>query len=92
VTDRLQVALSRKSAYVETSHKVSGLMLANHTCMHSLFAKIVKQYDQIRRKNAFIDNYRCACYPTTPLLLLDGLPCRDEGSAFLLPTTGAELS
>ncbi|CAM9547581.1 unnamed protein product, partial [Sphacelaria rigidula] len=27
----IQVALSRKSPYVETAHKVSGLMLANHT-------------------------------------------------------------
>lgn len=27
------MALSRKSPYVETAHKVSGLMLANHTCM-----------------------------------------------------------
>lgn len=32
-SDCLQVALSRKSPYVETAHKVSGLMLANHTCM-----------------------------------------------------------
>lgn len=27
----IQVALSRKSPYVQTSHRVSGLMLANHT-------------------------------------------------------------
>ena len=27
----LQVALSRRSPYVETPHRVSGLMLANHT-------------------------------------------------------------
>lgn len=27
----IQVALSRKSPYVETAHKVNGLMLANHT-------------------------------------------------------------
>lgn len=31
--NRFKVALSRKSPYVETAHKVSGLMLANHTCM-----------------------------------------------------------
>lgn len=29
--DAPQVALSRKSPYVETPHKVSGLMMANHT-------------------------------------------------------------
>ena len=30
----IQVALSRKSPFVETSHKVSGMMLANHTSVH----------------------------------------------------------
>ena len=29
----IQVALSRKSPYVETANKVSGLMIANHTSM-----------------------------------------------------------
>lgn len=27
----IQVALSRKSPYIQTQHRVSGLMLANHT-------------------------------------------------------------
>ncbi len=54
------MALSRKSSYVETAHKVSGLMLANHTCMASLFQRSVNQYDKIRKRNAFVDNYRCA--------------------------------
>jgi len=54
----IQVALSRKSPYVETEHKVSGLMLANHTCVAQLFAKTIVQYDRIRKRNAFIDNYR----------------------------------
>ena len=27
----MQVALSRKSPYIQTQHRVSGLMLANHT-------------------------------------------------------------
>ena len=34
----VQVALSRKSPYVETPHKVSGLMLANHTSIASVSA------------------------------------------------------
>jgi hypothetical protein len=53
-----QVALSKKSSYVETAHKVSGLMLANHTCMASLFQRSVQQYDKIKKRNAFVDNYR----------------------------------
>lgn len=32
----IQVALSRKSPYVETAHKVNGLMLANHTSIGSV--------------------------------------------------------
>ena len=32
----IQVALSKKSPYVESSHKVSGLMMANHTSIHTV--------------------------------------------------------
>lgn len=32
----IQVALSRKSPYVQTQHRVSGLMLANHTGITSV--------------------------------------------------------
>lgn len=56
-----QVALSRKSPYVQTAHRVSGLMLANHTSIssvsslgllfHSDFCKfkeyIFKQIDRV---------------------------------------------
>lgn len=54
----IQVALSRKSPYVETAHKVSGLMLANHTSMAQLFGRTVSQYDKLRKRNAFLDAYR----------------------------------
>eukprot|EP00618_Florenciella_parvula_P006894 CAMPEP_0119491762 /NCGR_PEP_ID=MMETSP1344-20130328/16525_1 /TAXON_ID=236787 /ORGANISM="Florenciella parvula, Strain CCMP2471" /LENGTH=483 /DNA_ID=CAMNT_0007527033 /DNA_START=135 /DNA_END=1586 /DNA_ORIENTATION=+ len=54
----IQVALSRKSPHVETAHKVSGCMLANHTCMAQMFQRTVNQYDKIRKRGAFIDNYR----------------------------------
>lgn len=53
----IQVALSRKSPYVKTAHRVSGLMLANHTSIHSLFSQIVKKYDTLRKHNAFLNNY-----------------------------------
>jgi tubulin gamma len=32
----IQVALSKKSPYIESAHKVSGLMLANHTSIHTV--------------------------------------------------------
>lgn len=54
----IQVALSKKSPYVENPHKVSGLMMANHTSIRHLFAKIVKNYDVLRNKSAFLDQYK----------------------------------
>lgn len=53
-----QVALSRKSPYVTTPHRVSGLMLANHTSIRDLFYRIAMQYDKLRKRDAFLDNYR----------------------------------
>ncbi|CAE6505361.1 unnamed protein product [Rhizoctonia solani] len=54
----IQVALTRKSPYVAASHRVSGLMLANHTSMASLFKRILDQFDRLRRRNAFMDQYK----------------------------------
>jgi len=54
----IQVALSRKSPYIEHSNKVSGLMLANHTSMAQLFGRTVNQYDKLRKRNAFLEQYR----------------------------------
>ena len=36
----IQVALSRKSPYVQTNHRVSGLMLANHTSISSVRSRL----------------------------------------------------
>ena len=56
----IQVALARISPHVTTvrRHKVSGFMLANHTSMAELFDRLLKQFDRIRKRNAFLDNYR----------------------------------
>lgn len=54
----IQVALTRKSPYVHTSHRVSGLMLANHTGIATLFRRIVQQYDKLKKKNAFLEQYK----------------------------------
>jgi len=40
----IQVALSKKSPYVESSHKVSGLMMANHTGISTVFSIIMRKY------------------------------------------------
>jgi tubulin gamma len=54
----IQVALSRKSPYLKTAHKVSGLMMANHTSIAVLFERIQKQFDKLYEKRAFLDNYK----------------------------------
>ncbi|CAE7551242.1 TUBG, partial [Symbiodinium microadriaticum] len=54
----IQVALSRQSPYLQQAHKVNGLMLANHTAICQLFDRCVKQYEKLRSRNAFLENYR----------------------------------
>ncbi|XP_075234051.1 tubulin gamma-2 chain isoform X1 [Lycorma delicatula] len=54
----IQVALSRKSPYVPTAHRVSGLMLANHTNISSLFDRALQQYDKLRKREAFLEQFR----------------------------------
>ena len=54
----IQVALSRKSPYIEHNNKVSGLMLANHTSMAQLFGRTVNQYDKLKSRNAFLEQYK----------------------------------
>jgi len=54
----IQVALSKKSPYIDSGNKVSGLMLANHTGIRSIFKVLYDQYRIFRRRNAYIDNYK----------------------------------
>lgn len=54
----IQVALSKKSPYVQTSHRVSGLMLANHTSISQLFKRTIEQYDKLRKREAFLEQFR----------------------------------
>ncbi|TGZ84856.1 tubulin-domain-containing protein [Ascodesmis nigricans] len=54
----IQVALTKKSPHIAQSHRVSGLMLANHTSVSSLFKRVMNQYDKLKKRNAFMDQYR----------------------------------
>ncbi|KAF8820557.1 tubulin gamma chain [Cardiosporidium cionae] len=54
----IQVALSKQSPYVQTTHKVSGLMMANHTAISGLFDRCIEQYDRLFKRKAFLDNYK----------------------------------
>ncbi len=53
----IQVALTRRSPYIQATHRVSGLMLANHTSMASVLSKIVNEFNRLRKRNAFIEPY-----------------------------------
>uniref|UniRef100_A0A2K5R2A4 Tubulin gamma chain n=1 Tax=Cebus imitator TaxID=2715852 RepID=A0A2K5R2A4_CEBIM len=54
----IQVALSRKSPYLPSAHRVSGLMMANHTSISSLFERTCRQYDKLRKWEAFLEQFR----------------------------------
>ena len=53
----IQVALSRTSPYIQTTNRVSGLMLANHTSIRYLFTRCLNQYERLMKRRAFLDNY-----------------------------------
>lgn len=54
----IQVALSKKSPYIESPHKVSGMMLANHTSMSGLLGGVIQSFNKLFEKKAFLDGYR----------------------------------
>ncbi|XP_065896643.1 tubulin gamma-1 chain isoform X2 [Dysidea avara] len=54
----IQVALSRKSPYLQSAHRVSGLMMANHTSITSLFDRTCHQYDKLRKREAFLEQFK----------------------------------
>ncbi|XP_063512723.1 tubulin gamma-2 chain isoform X2 [Pongo pygmaeus] len=54
----IQVALSRKSPYLPSAHRVSGLMMANHTSISSLFESSCQQFDKLRKRDAFLEQFR----------------------------------
>ena len=53
----IQVALGKRSKYLQNPHKVTGLMLANHTSIRQLFQKIMQNYRDMRGKNAWINTF-----------------------------------
>ncbi len=62
-----QVLLSRKSPYAPTAHRVSGLMLANHTSVRHLFDRCIAQFDKLIKRKAFLENYKArAAYLNSP--------------------------
>jgi len=54
----IQVALARQSPYIQQQHRVSGLMMANHSNISTLFKRILKQYSDLKKRNAFLDSFK----------------------------------
>eukprot|EP01129_Flabellula_baltica_P001049 TRINITY_DN10966_c0_g1_i1.p1 TRINITY_DN10966_c0_g1~~TRINITY_DN10966_c0_g1_i1.p1 ORF type:complete len:448 (-),score=88.66 TRINITY_DN10966_c0_g1_i1:43-1386(-) len=54
----IQVLLATKSPFVQSPHRVSGLLMGNHTSMHHVLNGIVRQFDKLYQRGAFVDNYR----------------------------------
>lgn len=67
------MALSRKSPYAPTAHRVSGLMLANHTSVRHLFNRCISQFDRLIKRKAFMENYKVLPCPAIPHTLSSGL-------------------
>lgn len=78
----IQVALTKKSPYLQNTHRVSGLMLANHTSVATLFKRIVQQYTMMRKRNAYLDQYK----KEAPFA--DGLGEFDEARAVVMDLIG----
>eukprot|EP00013_Stygamoeba_regulata_P003826 CAMPEP_0177631622 /NCGR_PEP_ID=MMETSP0447-20121125/1848_1 /TAXON_ID=0 /ORGANISM="Stygamoeba regulata, Strain BSH-02190019" /LENGTH=487 /DNA_ID=CAMNT_0019133119 /DNA_START=55 /DNA_END=1518 /DNA_ORIENTATION=+ len=53
----IQVGLTRKSPYVETKHRVSGLMMANHTGIRYLFKRIVSEFDRMYKRKVHLKHF-----------------------------------
>ncbi|PHJ23186.1 tubulin gamma chain [Cystoisospora suis] len=70
----IQVALSKQSPFISSPHKVSALLMANHTSISSLFERCVVQYDRLFKRKAFLDNYKKEPMFSSP----DGLGNFDE--------------
>lgn len=54
----IQVVTAQPHRHHLQSAAVTGFLLANHTSMADLFDRLLKQYDRIKQRNAFLDNYR----------------------------------
>lgn len=54
----IQVALSRKPPHIQSAHRVSGLMLANHTSISTLFNATCGQFDKLRKREAFLEQFK----------------------------------
>ncbi len=43
---------------MQTSHRVSGLMLANHTSIRHLFNRCLRLYEGMAKRQSYLHNYK----------------------------------
>jgi len=53
-----QVVVANVSPHLKHDHRVSGLLLANHTSMHMVLGSCMKRFDSLFKVGAFVENYR----------------------------------
>lgn len=53
----LNITTTKLSPYMEHRHHTSGLLLANHTNINKVLRQVAQQYDQLRRRGAFLDRF-----------------------------------
>eukprot|EP01087_Luapelamoeba_hula_P005251 TRINITY_DN15326_c0_g1_i1.p1 TRINITY_DN15326_c0_g1~~TRINITY_DN15326_c0_g1_i1.p1 ORF type:complete len:447 (+),score=41.95 TRINITY_DN15326_c0_g1_i1:32-1372(+) len=53
----IQVAVSKRSPYLQSHNKISGVMMANHTSVRHLFSHILEQYDKMRKRGTFLQHF-----------------------------------
>jgi tubulin gamma len=54
----IQVMITRRSPFVHTSNRVTGFMLANHTSVATLLERMIKQFNKLRDRNAYLQEFR----------------------------------
>lgn len=56
----IQISLSKRSPYLKSgaASRISGLMLANHTSMASLFQRTLDQFERLLKRQAFLEQYK----------------------------------
>ncbi|KAK8829540.1 tubulin gamma chain [Blastocystis sp. ATCC 50177/Nand II] len=53
----VQVILAPRSPFVSAASRVTGLMMANHSCVGEIFSVIGRQFDTIFKRKAYLANY-----------------------------------
>ncbi|KAK2963371.1 putative Tubulin gamma-1 chain [Blattamonas nauphoetae] len=53
----IQVAVAKRSPFIEQSNRVSGLMLANHTSINTMFERTLRQFWTMLKSKAYLFKY-----------------------------------